>query len=196
MVETDAAQLQQVLTNLATNAMLAMPGGGTLSVTLQRAEVAPGLKCSACDEDMAGTWALLEVADTGVGIPEQIQAMVFEPFFTTRDVGEGSGLGAVPDRGHRGAEPGASAAGKHRGRGDQREDLSAAVGGHGGGAAPGRAAPAGRRADHLAGGGSAGCARGHGRPAGGAGLRGYGGGAQPAGAGPVPDGARRPSTWC
>ena len=93
VVEADPTQLQQVVTNLATNAMLAMPGGGSLTIELSRVELEAELTCTVCNEGLIGTWVLLEVADTGVGMAEEIQPRVFEPFFTTRDVGQGSGLG-------------------------------------------------------------------------------------------------------
>ncbi|HLL55575.1 MAG TPA: HAMP domain-containing sensor histidine kinase [Myxococcaceae bacterium] len=71
-------QLQQVLINVATNALDAMPGGGTLTV-----------RC----EPLGPQGARIEVADTGVGIPEEIRGRIFEPFFTTKPVGQGTGLG-------------------------------------------------------------------------------------------------------
>jgi signal transduction histidine kinase len=71
-------QLQQVLINLATNALDAMPGGGTLTVRSQ---------------PLGPLGARIEVADTGIGIPEEIRGRIFEPFFTTKPVGQGTGLG-------------------------------------------------------------------------------------------------------
>jgi two-component system NtrC family sensor kinase len=75
----DARQLQQVCLNLVTNAIQAMEaaGEGTLSVST-RGE---------------GTKVVLEMRDTGRGIPESAQAHIFEPFFTTKGEGEGTGLG-------------------------------------------------------------------------------------------------------
>ncbi|MGB7324603.1 MAG: HAMP domain-containing sensor histidine kinase [Rubripirellula sp.] len=76
-VSGDAAQLQQVLTNLIVNAIQAMPEGGEVNVTLDR------------DGDVAK----LTVTDTGTGIENENIGHVFEPFFTTKDVGQGTGLG-------------------------------------------------------------------------------------------------------
>jgi len=76
-LSADAGQLQQVLVNLVVNAIQAMPAGGTLSITT-RAE-ADGV--------------VLSVADTGVGMSEDITKRIFLPFFTTKDVGQGTGLG-------------------------------------------------------------------------------------------------------
>jgi len=74
----DARQLQQVVLNLVTNAIQAMaPVGGTLSIAT-RAD---------------GARVLLEVTDSGPGIPVALRARVFEPFFTTKPEGEGTGLG-------------------------------------------------------------------------------------------------------
>jgi two-component system NtrC family sensor kinase len=73
----DPAQLHQVLVNLVVNAIQAMPDGGTLTVrTLAE-----------------GDQALLRVEDTGVGIPEELLENIFLPFYTTKDVGQGTGLG-------------------------------------------------------------------------------------------------------
>jgi len=73
----DAAQLQQVLTNLVMNAIQAQPGRGAVRVRVER----------------DGEDARVEVADAGPGVPEASRAEIFVPFFTTKDVGEGTGLG-------------------------------------------------------------------------------------------------------
>ncbi len=78
-IDGDAAQVQQVLTNLISNAIAAMPSGGTVTVSLGR------------DEDTDRVW--VDVRDTGVGIRAENLNQVFEPFYTTKDVGEGTGLG-------------------------------------------------------------------------------------------------------
>jgi len=86
--EADEIQLLQVINNLAVNAVQAMPGGGTLSISAEN--LALGL-----DHPDAGghaRWIRLAVADTGVGIPPENLARIFEPFFTTKPKGTGLGL--------------------------------------------------------------------------------------------------------
>lgn len=73
----DPGQLQQAIITLATNAVDAMPSGGTLTIA-SRSE---------------GRSLFVEVSDTGVGIPAENIAKIFEPFFTTKEVGRGTGLG-------------------------------------------------------------------------------------------------------
>ncbi|MEV6349960.1 PAS domain S-box protein [Actinoplanes sp. NPDC051851] len=91
-VHADPGQLNQVLLNLAINARDAMADGGTLvleanTVTLDGEEVQmqPPLP--------AGTYARLLVSDTGEGMPAEVIAHIFEPFYTTKPVGRGTGLG-------------------------------------------------------------------------------------------------------
>lgn len=92
LVQGDAAQLEQVLVNLAINARDAMPDGGTLKIAT-RAAVFPS-KSAAESKAMPGKpCALLEVTDTGVGMAPEILEKIFEPFFTTKDPGRGTGLG-------------------------------------------------------------------------------------------------------
>jgi CheY-like chemotaxis protein len=90
-VQADATQLHQVLLNLAANARDAMAArGGVLAITVDRA-AAPGAGAPA---GLArGDYVRLAVADTGDGMDAATQARVFEPYFTTKPVGAGSGLG-------------------------------------------------------------------------------------------------------
>src|SRR5262249_17941382 len=88
----DVTQVHQVVTNLATNAIQAMPTGGTLRVELDierieqpRAATIGGLA--------TGEYVVLRVADAGVGIAPEIVDRIFDPFFTTKEVGTGTGLG-------------------------------------------------------------------------------------------------------
>jgi len=89
LAEVDPAQMQQVLANLVPNALQAMGDGGRLTIRLGRRHAVP-------PADLGGNaadFATITVEDEGAGIaPEQL-AHVFEPFFTTQDVGEGTGLG-------------------------------------------------------------------------------------------------------
>lgn len=92
-VLADPTQIQQVVMNLCTNAYHAMrEHGGTLTVGLRMREVAEG------DEAVkgllaAGRYVQLTVADTGIGIAPEIMERIFEPYFTTKKQGEGTGLG-------------------------------------------------------------------------------------------------------
>lgn len=89
----DAGQLHQVLTNLCTNALQAMPNGqGTLTITLEATEL-DFEYASQHPPLQAGRWVRLTVADTGVGLDEPTTRRIFEPFFSTRRDGHGTGLG-------------------------------------------------------------------------------------------------------
>lgn len=91
-VMTDAALLETALTNLAVNARDAMPAGGRLIFRTCNAVL---------DEDYAaqnpdarpGAYVAIEVTDSGTGMSEEVQRRVFEPFYTTKEVGRGTGLG-------------------------------------------------------------------------------------------------------
>lgn len=75
----DASKLQQVFMNLFTNAAQAMPGGGTLTVKARKSD--------------DGGKVIVNVTDTGIGIPTEVMPRIFDPFFTTKAEGEGTGLG-------------------------------------------------------------------------------------------------------
>jgi signal transduction histidine kinase len=85
-VEVDAGELEFVVLNLTVNARDAMPNGGQIIV---RAE-----NCRALNRDnLKGDYVRLSVSDTGTGMPPEVLARVFEPFYTTKEIGKGSGLG-------------------------------------------------------------------------------------------------------
>jgi two-component system cell cycle sensor histidine kinase/response regulator CckA len=91
-VKVDISQLEQVIVNLAVNARDAMPGGGrlqvrTTNVTARECERYHAKGMPAAD------YVLVEVRDTGTGIPEAILGKIFDPFFSTKEVGKGTGLG-------------------------------------------------------------------------------------------------------
>lgn len=86
----DAAQLQSALLNLVINARDAMPDGGTVRIAA-RAVRAPGP--DALSDLADGDYVAISVIDTGTGMPPDVLARVAEPFFTTKQVGKGTGLG-------------------------------------------------------------------------------------------------------
>jgi PAS domain S-box-containing protein len=90
-VLADRSQIGQVLLNLAANARDAMPGGGVLTISVDRARFAPAGGTQAGSDD--GPAVMLAVADTGTGMDPDTLAQVFEPFFTTKEQGKGTGLG-------------------------------------------------------------------------------------------------------
>jgi two-component system cell cycle sensor histidine kinase/response regulator CckA len=91
-VKVDNLQFEQVIMNLAVNARDAMPEGGRLQ--LRSANVtAPECARFHAKGMPAADYVLVEVIDTGTGIPEPIRDRIFEPFFSTKEVGKGTGLG-------------------------------------------------------------------------------------------------------
>ncbi|MFG1371023.1 response regulator [Xanthobacter oligotrophicus] len=90
-VKVDKNQFEQVIINLVVNARDAMPDGGTLTV---RTANVPAAASTAYGQRLPeGDYVLVEVADTGTGIPPEVMGKIFEPFFSTKEVGKGTGLG-------------------------------------------------------------------------------------------------------
>ncbi|MFQ5526189.1 MAG: PAS domain-containing protein [Thermoanaerobaculia bacterium] len=88
----DPAQMRQILVNLAVNARDAMPGGGRLTIRTDDVELDDQFDFGT-ETPVAGPYVLLAVTDTGHGIDERNQARVFEPFYTSKPRGQGTGLG-------------------------------------------------------------------------------------------------------
>lgn len=92
LVEGDPTQLHQILLNLAVNARDAMPRGGTLSLSasnLMLDEHYAGMNLDA----KPGPYVVIDVEDTGTGMAPEVIERIFEPFYTTKDLGKGTGLG-------------------------------------------------------------------------------------------------------
>lgn len=92
-VMADATQLHQVIMNLCVNARDAMPAGGTLTLEASNVILPEGQIAAPDPAAQPGRYVLLQVKDTGAGIPPEIINRIFEPFFTTKGVGHGTGLG-------------------------------------------------------------------------------------------------------
>ena len=89
----DASQVQSALINIVLNARDAMPEGGALTIEVANASIDEAAASGFGEDASAGDYVLLSVADTGAGIPPEVLDSVFEPFYTTKDVGKGTGLG-------------------------------------------------------------------------------------------------------
>src|SRR3954454_13079640 len=91
-VKADISQFEQVIVNLAVNARDAMPSGGKLSVRTANVTAAEAARMQYKGMP-AADYVLVEVSDTGTGIPPDIIDKIFDPFFSTKEVGKGTGLG-------------------------------------------------------------------------------------------------------
>lgn len=91
-VVADRVQLEQVLLNLCINARDALEGTGTVGIIVRETR-AVDLVCSSCRRSVAGDFVELVVSDDGPGIPPAVLGQIFEPFFSTKDAGKGSGMG-------------------------------------------------------------------------------------------------------
>lgn len=91
-VRGNATELYQVLLNLCVNARDAMPGGGTLSLIADNVELGPR-EVRDIPSARPGSYVAFMVSDTGTGIPPEVLPRIFEPFYTTKPEGVGTGLG-------------------------------------------------------------------------------------------------------
>jgi len=91
-VMVDPVHVEQVLMNLIINARDAMQGSGRLILALRQI-LCGDCVCTSCRQPVSGDFVELSVKDSGPGIPQEIMDRIFEPFFSTKDVGKGSGMG-------------------------------------------------------------------------------------------------------
>ncbi len=91
-VKADPAQIQQVVFNLAANARDAMPRGGQLTIRTEHTVITES-ELDQLTALRAGAHVLITVADTGTGMDDEIAGHLFEPFYTTKDIGKGVGMG-------------------------------------------------------------------------------------------------------
>ena len=88
----DSTQLQQVMMNLCVNARDAMPDGGSITLRARKCTITEEMAQQTLEAD-PGDYACMSVKDTGTGIPPELLDKIFEPFMTTKESGEGTGLG-------------------------------------------------------------------------------------------------------
>ncbi|MBW2017598.1 MAG: PAS domain S-box protein [Deltaproteobacteria bacterium] len=91
-IQADPAQIEQVILNLGINAGDAMPGGGKIALETRNTFLDENY-CRSHPGAVPGRYVQLTVTDSGYGMPEEIQEHIFEPFFTAKEAGEGTGLG-------------------------------------------------------------------------------------------------------
>jgi signal transduction histidine kinase len=92
MIQADPTSLQQVFMNLALNARDALPAGGVLQFAVTRLCISENER-PPLPELTPGNWIQLSISDNGIGIPENTLPHIFDPFYTTKPVGKGTGLG-------------------------------------------------------------------------------------------------------
>jgi two-component system cell cycle sensor histidine kinase/response regulator CckA len=91
-IKMDPSQLEQILINLVINAKDAMPNGGSITISTAEANFKTTEE-AIYNTIIPGKYVKITISDTGEGMSEEIQRQIFEPFFSTKDVGKGTGLG-------------------------------------------------------------------------------------------------------
>lgn len=91
-IRAEKGRIEQIVVNLCVNARDAMPKGGTISIVTRNAHLGPEFR-SRFPWHQEGEFVLLRVSDTGMGMPADVAERIFEPFYTTKTSGEGTGLG-------------------------------------------------------------------------------------------------------
>lgn len=97
-IKVDPLHVQQLLMNLCINARDAIEENGLITVQVMRRSLQGG-QCAICSENLSGDWAAIRVTDTGRGIAQSLWEDIFQPFVTSKEVGEGSGMGLAVVRG-------------------------------------------------------------------------------------------------
>jgi PAS domain S-box-containing protein len=93
MVTMDPVHVEQILMNLCINARDAMDGNGALDISVQQVECTTPCICASCRDSLSGHYLQVSVKDNGMGITRENIDRIFEPFFSTKEVGKGSGMG-------------------------------------------------------------------------------------------------------
>ncbi len=99
LVKADQGQMEQVFINLVVNARDAMPQGGKLQIRTENFSNAAALKLGAEEMLPPGEWVTVTVKDSGSGIAPEVLSRIFEPFFSTKEIGAGTGLGLATAHG-------------------------------------------------------------------------------------------------
>lgn len=91
-VRLSSVDVQQIIMNLCINARDAMNGKGSITITLKNAHLDHGT-CSSCHQVFRGEYVAMRLSDDGAGMPDEVKSRAFEPFFSTKEVGKGTGMG-------------------------------------------------------------------------------------------------------